>query len=120
MALPQALFFCEKKVPNVGENFGPFLDKISDPFLLASFFYFCNHFIGQRPFFSAGGVAAGAFFFCEKKDPKFWRKCWTFFGQNFGPFFLASFWKKHSKCSETYLVRQISSRGSGSNFFIQN
>ena len=56
-------------------------------------------------------------FFCEKKGPKFWRKFWTFFGQNVGPFFWLLFGKKHSKCFETYLVRQISSRGSGSNFF---
>ena len=95
------------------------LDEILEPFLdFFGFGFFLPYkfFISKKDVFSAGGVAAGAFFY-EKKGPKFWWNFWTFFGQHFGPFFLTIFWKKHSECSETYLVSQISSRGSGSNFF---
>ena len=103
--------------------------KILDPFL--RFFWFLRFFChtdflqAKNSFFSAGAPLRGAL---GRAPPPFSRveilkkftgksvpeNCTLFFGKN-------SFWSFYlSKCSETYLVSQISSRGSGSNFFIQN
>ena len=75
-----------KKVEKIGQNFGPFLRF----FLLFWDFFAIRFFISKKQVFSAGGVAAGAFF-CEKKRSKilekildpFWTKFWTFFGMYF-------------------------------------
>ena len=154
------------------ENFGPFFEI----FWFLEIFLPYRFFISKKQVFSAGGVAAGAFF-SEKKVQHF--------GQHFGPFFgffwvwvffvkqifykqkrsffgwciprrapsgragpgppslwqggniekvhrkkcprklYFTFWEKYifgsfylSKRSDLCLERQISSRGSGSNFFL--
>ena len=79
--MPQALFFVKKRSkilenlldPFLGQNFGPF-------------FGFFFDFISKKHVFSAGGVAAGAFF-VKKKGPKFWAKFWTLFFEFFGVWF---------------------------------
>ena len=75
-------------VKNLEQRFRPkfrpnFFTKILAKILanfFAPFFEPYKHFIGQRPFFSAGGVAAGAFFLTKKPTK-------INFGTILGPFF---------------------------------
>ena len=75
-----------KKGPKFRHIFSAFLFFF---FVVLVFFLPTRIFISKKEVFSAGGVAAGAFFM--KKVQNFGENFGLFFGQNFGPFFLASF-----------------------------